>query len=172
MQWNRITETQFPIGELMMIEGNAVLCYRDCRHGPFVYRPPWFRPRPIRVGDFKGFVVHVDMHGRVGWPLLRLYAVGTGTISAADNAGYARGLATRHGVREAWLEFRADPWFINEIWTPSFPVFDPRGPIPTAEGFKATRTPYCFTLRQATTSARARTLPYCLADGDWTSPVR
>ena len=56
----------------MMIEENAVLRYRDDTGTVSAIVLQGSDPRPIRVGDFKGFVVHVDMHGRVEWPLPRL----------------------------------------------------------------------------------------------------
>jgi len=143
MQWDAISAVTFPVAELMSIDGNAVLRYRDKSGAVSAVVLQGLDPRPLRVGNYEGRIIHVAMHGRIESPLPRLYVVGSGTISSKDGASYARDLAARLGVRESWIEFRADPWFINEIWTPFFPLFDTSGPVPTEEAFKETKTPYC-----------------------------
>ena len=143
-QWDAISPVTFAVAELMSIEGNAVVRFRD-KSG--VVSSAVLRgsdPRALRVGDYQGRVIHVEMHGRIESPLPQLYVVGSGRISSKEGAAYAKDLAARLGVRESWIEFRADPWFINEIWTPFFPLFDAAGPVPTEGAFKETKTPYCF----------------------------
>jgi hypothetical protein len=143
-QWDAISAVTFPVAELMSIEGNAILRYRDRNGAVSMIVLQGSDPREIRIGDFTGKIIQVGMHGRIESPLPHLYVVGIGTISSKDGALYARELATRLAVHEAWIELRADPWFIDEIWTPFFPLFDTSGSPPTEEAFKATKTPYCF----------------------------
>ena len=144
MQWNAISAVTFPVAELMSIEGNAILRYRDKSGAVSTVVLQGSDPRLIRVGDYQGRIIQVGMHGRIESPLPHLYVVGAGTISSKAAAYYARDLAARLNVRISWIEFRADPWFINEIWTPFFPWFDTSGSVPTEEAFKKTKTQYCF----------------------------
>lgn len=143
MQWDPVSRALFSIAELMSIEGNAVLRYRDDTGAVSVTVIQGKDPRSITIGNYQGRIIHIGMHGTIKSPLAQLYVVGAGSISARDGAPYARDLAARLGVRESWIEFRADPWFINEIWTPFFPLFDTSGPVPTEEEFKTTKTPFC-----------------------------
>lgn len=143
-QWDQISTVTFPVAELMSIEGNAILRYRNESGVVSTLVLQGSDPRTLRVGGYQGKIIHVAMHGRIDSPLPRLYVVGSGTISSKDGAYYATELAARLGVSEAWIEFRVDPWFINEIWTPFFPLFDTSDSAPTEEVFKKTKMPYCF----------------------------
>lgn len=138
MEWDAISPVTFPVAELLSIEGNAILRYRDRSGTVSVTVLKGSDPRQIRIGDFRGKIIHVGMHGRVESPLPQLYVVGIGTIPSKAGALYARELARRLGVYESWIELRADPWFINEIWTPFFPLFDAADLPPSEEAFKAT----------------------------------
>ena len=149
-EWDPVSTVNFPIGELMSVEGNAVLRYRDEKGAVSVTVLRGSDPRPIRVGDYHGLIIQVGMHGRIAGPLSHLYVVGTGTIAAKDGAAYAREFAARLGVHASWIEFRADPWFIDEIWTPFFPFFDASGQVPSKAVFKTTKTPYCFYISPTT----------------------
>jgi hypothetical protein len=144
MQWEPVSEVPFSIAELMSIERNAVLRYRDTKGAVSVTVIQGNDPRPISIGNYQGRMIHVGMAGRINWPLPKLYVVGSGTIQSTEAAAYIRDLAARLGVGEATIEFRSDPWFIHEIWTPFFPLFDTADPVPTEEAFKASKTSACF----------------------------
>ena len=139
-QWDVVSAVIYPVAELMSIEGNAILRFRDKYGAVSVLVLQGRDPRPIRAGNFAGRVIHIDQHGYVLTPLIKLYVTGTGTMSSDDAAATAKDLATRLGVREVAIEYRADPWFIEEIWTPFFPLFDAPGPVPAEQEFKATKT--------------------------------
>jgi hypothetical protein len=141
--WDATTSVAFPVAELMSIEGNAVLRYRDRSGNVSVRVIQGSDPRQIRIGEFQGRIINVEMHGYIQLPYPHLYIVGSGTILSKDGASYARDIATRLVVHESWIELRADPWFIDEIWTPFMPLFDAVGPPPTEEAFKKTKTPWC-----------------------------
>lgn len=143
-QWDVISAVIFPVAELMSIEGNAIIRYRDKSGAVSVVVIQGSDPRPIRVGNYEGRIIHLAMQGRIDSPLPELYVVGTGILSSNDARSYDMTLAKRLGVSESSIQFRSDPWFINEIWTPFFPLFDASGPAPTEEMFKKTKTPYCF----------------------------
>jgi hypothetical protein len=147
-QWDAISAVAFPIAELMCIEGNAILRYRDRTGAVSVTVLRGSDPREIRIGDYHGKIIQIGMHGRIESPIPQLYVVGSGRIRSKSGALYARDLTKRLGVRESWIEFRADPWFINEIWTPFFPLFDAADTPPTEEKFKVSKTPYCFCFTQ------------------------
>ena len=143
-QWDLVSAVIFPLAELMSIDGKPVLRYRDKDGVVSAFVLQGSDPRPLRVGVYQGRIVHLAMHGRTDTPLPRLYVVGSGTILSKDAAAYAKDLASRLNVSESRIEFRADPWFINEIWTPFFPLFDAPGSPPTEEAFKRTKSAYCF----------------------------
>jgi len=113
MQWDPVSKVSFSIAELMSIEGNAILRYRDGAGAVSVTVIQGKDPRPITIGTYQGTIIHVGVKGTMAC----LYVVGQGSISATDGATYARDLAARLGANESWIEFRADPWFINEIAT-------------------------------------------------------
>jgi hypothetical protein len=52
MLWDSTADTEFPIGEMMMIEGNAVLRYRDNDGTVSAIVLRGTDPRMIHVGDF------------------------------------------------------------------------------------------------------------------------
>ena len=142
-QWDPISKVIFPVAELMSVEGNSVLRFRDKSGAVSAVVLQGSDPRPIRIGGYQGRIIQVGMSGRIQSPLPQLYVVGAGAISSKEAASYARDLAARLKVRESWIEFRADPWFIDEIWRPFIPLFDTSDSVPTEEMFKSTRTPYC-----------------------------
>lgn len=142
-QWDAILPRTFPVAELMSIDGNSVLRYRDKSGNVSVVVLEGSDPRPIRVGGYQGRIVHVAMAGRTESPIPELYVVGIGTISSKDGASCARDVAAKLGVPRAWINFRADPWFISEIWTTFFPIFDTSDPVPAEKAFKKTKTLYC-----------------------------
>ena len=86
MQWDAISAVTFPVAELMSIEGNAILRYRD-RNGTAVLQGS--DPRQIRVGNFIGKIIQAGMYGRIESPLPRLYAVDVGIVVSKDGALYA-----------------------------------------------------------------------------------
>ncbi len=155
-QWDQISAVTFPIAELMSIEGNAILRYRNESGVVSILVLQGSDPRELRVGGYQGKIIHVAMQGRIDSPLPHLYVVGSGTISSKDGAYYARALAARLGVSEAWIEFRADPWFINEIWTPFFPLFDTSDSAPKRRHSRKPRRHTVSTSRQQTTGARGK----------------
>jgi hypothetical protein len=104
-QWDPISKVIFPVAELMSVEGNSVLRFRDKSGAVSAVVLQGSDPRPIRIGGYQGRIIQVGMSGRI--------------------------------------EFRADPWFIDEIWRPFLPLFDTSDSVPTEEMFKSTRTPYC-----------------------------
>src|SRR5215469_12189432 len=92
-------------------------------------------------------VVHVGMYGRMDRPMtlwLRLYVVGEGEMHSEAAADYIAGFSRQMGVGDATVEFRSDPWFINEIWSTWFPLFEEhRGNVPSEKEFNATKTLDC-----------------------------
>lgn len=145
-QWSAVNATMFPIAELMSIEGNAVFRFRD-EQGVVTAQVITGRdPRAFQVGGFVGRIIHVGMHGRVESPLPRIYVVGAGEISAKEGSAYARELTGRLGVGNASIEFRGDPWFIAEIGTPFFPLFDATGAVPSEQEFTKTKAYVCSSL--------------------------
>jgi hypothetical protein len=85
------------------------------------------------------------MEGLMPKPWLKLYVVGSGSIDSNAGAKYISDFSRRMGVTDSTIQFRSDPWFINEIWRTWFPLFDQhRGEPPNEADFKLTKTPDCF----------------------------
>jgi len=146
IQYDAVAREAFPIGEMIAFGGNAVLRYRS-RNGTVTETVlTGANPRPIAIGGFRGQIVHVGMEGRIQGPILwlRLYVVGNGEIRSEAGADYIAGFSRQMGVRYSTVEFRSDPWFINEIWRPWFPLFEEnRGVPPNEQQFSATKTVSC-----------------------------
>ena len=153
-QWDAISRVTFPVAELMSIEGNSILRFRAESGVVSEVVLRGSDPRQIQIGAYRGKIIHVDMSGRIDSPLPELFVVGTGMVSSKYAFAYTRTLATRLRVRASEIQFRADPWFIDEIWTPFFPLFDPSGPVPSEEAFKATKTLSCIYFNSKTASNR------------------
>lgn len=143
MQWDSITPLNYPVAELLSIDGNAILRFRTKNGAVSVTILQGSDPRQIRLGNYKGKIIHVGMEGRVDSPVPCLYVVGSGKILSKDGSSFARKLAMRLDVHVSWIEFRADPWFIGQIWTPFFPFFDTTGSPPSEQTFKRSKTPTC-----------------------------
>jgi len=152
MQYDAIAKGVFPIGEMIVLNGNAVLRYRD-RNGTVTETIlAGENPRPVIINEFKGKIVHVGMSGNIvaknGHPMtlvLQLYVVGNGEINSDAGADYIASFNHRMGVNFSEVNFRADPWFINEIWRTWFPLFEEhRGTPPDEHTFDASKTLNCF----------------------------
>jgi hypothetical protein len=152
MQYDAIAKEVFPIGEMIVINGNAVLRYRD-RNGTVTETVLAGRnPLPVVINDFKGKIVHVGMSGNIvaknGMPstlVLELYVVGNGEMSSDAGADYIATFNRHMGVTFSSVDFRSDPWFINEIWRPWFPLFEAsRGTPPSEEEFASSKTLNCY----------------------------
>jgi hypothetical protein len=150
-QYDAIAQSAFPIGEMIVLGGNAALRYRD-RNGKVTETVlQGSNPRPIAIGGFNGRIVHVGMAGRIRGPIqtlwLHLYVTGEGQISSDAGSEYIANFARQMGVRYATVEFRSDPWFINEIWITWFPLFEEhRGIPPFEQDFDASKTINCVTI--------------------------
>jgi hypothetical protein len=147
MQYDAIAKEVFPIGEMIVLEGNAVVRYRNGKGTVTETMLTGANPRTVVIGGFKGNIVHVGMHGRMDFPMtlwLYLYVVGEGEISSNAGADYIALLSRQMGVRDATVQFRSDPWFISEIWRPWFPLFEQhRGIPPKKQEFDASKTLNC-----------------------------
>jgi hypothetical protein len=152
MQYDAIAKEVFSIGEMIVLDGNAVLRYRD-RNGTVTETLlAGTNPLPVAIGGFSGKIVHVGMEGNIvasgGRPMtlvLHLYVVGKGEINADAGADYIAGFNRRMGVNFSSVDFRSDPWFINEIWRPWFPLFEEHpGMPPNEQAFDASKNLNCF----------------------------
>jgi hypothetical protein len=143
--YDAVNKEMFPIGELMVLGGNAVVRYRDTSGSVTETALVGINPRPIGIGEFKGKIVHVGMSGRMPKPWLQLYVVGTGILDAKSGAEYISNFSHDIGVNNSTVEFRSDPWFMNEVWRPWFPLFEEhRGEPPSEAEFSETRTLDCM----------------------------
>jgi len=144
MHYDGIAKEMFPIGELMVLGGNAVLRYRDQSGSVTDTVLMGSDPRPVVIGGLSGKLIHVGMEGRMPKPWLELYVVGTGTLDAGAGAEYISKFSHDMDVTNSTVEFRSDPWFINEIWRPWFPLFEEhRGEPPSEAEFNQTKTLNC-----------------------------
>jgi hypothetical protein len=144
-QYDAIAKRMFSIGELMVLRGNAVVRYRDSSGSVTDTVLMGSDPRLVVIGGFRGKLVHVGMQGRMPKPSLQLYVVGTGTLDAGAGAEYISNFSHEMGVDDSTVEFRSDPWFINEIWTPWFPLFEEhRGKPPSVAEFSQSKTLNCL----------------------------
>src|ERR1700677_1156826 len=57
-QWDATGTAIFPLAELMSIEGNSVLRYRDKRGAVSAVALQGSDPRPVRIGAYGGKVIH------------------------------------------------------------------------------------------------------------------
>jgi len=145
--YDAVNKEMFPIGELMVLGGNAVVRYRDQSGTVTETVLIGINPRAIGIGEFKGKLVHVGMKGRMPMPWLELYVVGTGTLDGKAGADYISNFSHAMGVNNSTVEFRSDPWFMNEIWRPWFPLFEEhRGEPPSEAEFSLTKTLTCLRL--------------------------
>jgi hypothetical protein len=151
-QYDAIAKESFPTGEMVVLDGNAVLRYRDRNGAVTEMVLQGTDPRLISIGGFRGTIVHVGMEGNIvaknGLPMtlvLHLYVVGDGEIDAEAGADYIASFNRQMGVNFSWVDFRSDPWFINEIWRPWFPLFvEHRGTPPDERTFNASKNLNCF----------------------------
>lgn len=145
IQYKAIAKEKFPIGELIALDGSAVLRYRNTTGTVSETVLTDRDPRPVLLDSFQGRIVHFGLSGRMPKPWLQVYVVGTGTISAKAGADYIAAVARQMGLEDSTVEFRPDPWFINEIWGPWFPLFEQqRGEPPGEAEFNSTKTLRCF----------------------------
>ena len=151
-QYDAIAKESFSTGEMVAFNGNAVLRYRD-RNGMVTEMVlQGTNPRLISIGGFRGTIVHVGMSGNIVATNLRpmtlvlhLYVVGDGEINADAGADYIANFNRQMGVNFSSVDFRSDPWFINEIWRPWFPLFEEhRGNPPDEQMFDASKNLNCF----------------------------
>jgi hypothetical protein len=151
MQYDAIAKEVFQIGEMIVLNGNAVLRYRD-RNGTVTETVlAGDNPRPVVIGGFKGKIVHVGMSGNIvaknGRPMtlvLQLYIVGNGELSFESGADYIASFNRQMGVTFSSVDFRSDPWFINEIWR-TCPLFEEhRGTPPNEQEFNTSKTLNCY----------------------------
>ncbi|MEO8097818.1 MAG: hypothetical protein ABI811_08965 [Acidobacteriota bacterium] len=153
MQYDAIAPKRFPIGELIAFGDNAVLRYRDRLGAVSETVVGGSNPRLVNIGGLNGKIVHVGMQGRMPRPWVELYVVGTGTIDASASMKFIKGLREQIGSEAANVEFRSDPWFINEIWSTWFPLFEEfRGDPPSESEFSATKTLSCWSGRTVNAS--------------------
>jgi hypothetical protein len=143
--YDAVNKEMFPIGELMVLGGNAVVRYRDQSGTVTETVLMGSDPRPVVIGGFSGKIIHVGMQGRMPKPWLELCVVGTGTLDAGAGAEYISNFSHDMSVDDSTVEFRSDPWFMDEIWTPWFPLFEEhRGEPPSEAAYNLTKTLNCF----------------------------
>jgi hypothetical protein len=147
MQYDAVAKETFPIGEMIVLGENAVVRYRSKSGSVSETVLAGSNPRRILLGTFTGKIVHVGMSGKMSSPRtvwLKLYVAGAGEIASDAGAEYIADFSSQMGVPYASVEFRSDPWFINEIWRPWFPLFEEhRGVPPTDQEFNSTKTLRC-----------------------------
>jgi hypothetical protein len=145
MQYDAVSKRMFAIGELMAFGQNSVVRFRDKSGSVSETVLTGSDPRSVVIGGFKGKIVHAGMSGRMPMPWLELYVVGTGALDSKAGAEYVADFSRQMGVNDSTIEFRSDPWFINEIWRTWLPLFEEhRGSPPSEEAFAATKTLDCF----------------------------
>lgn len=148
MQYDPVAKQAFPIGEMIVLDGKAVVRYRSKGGTVTETVLAGDNPRPFVIGGFKGHIVHIGMQGRMDRPLtvsLMLYVAGEGELSSDAGSEYIANFTRLMGVRYSTVEFRSDPWFINEIWSTWFPLFEQnRGIPPTEQEFNTTKTLKCY----------------------------
>jgi hypothetical protein len=67
MQWEPVSEVPFSIAELMSIERNAVLRYRDTKGAVSVTVIQGNDPRPISIGNYQGRMIQLEWRaGSIG----------------------------------------------------------------------------------------------------------
>lgn len=148
MQYDAVSKRKFPIGELMAFGANSVVRYRDRSGLVSETVLSGVDPRILSIGEFKARIVHTGMSGRMPTPWLKLYVVGTGKIDSKAGAEFIARYSAQMGVTDSTIEFRSDPWFINEIWSTWLPIFEQhRGTPPTEEAFATTKTLKCDVVR-------------------------
>ena len=147
-QYDAVAKEAFSIGEMIVLDGNAVVRYRSRDGSVSETVLAGSNPLPIVLGTFSGKIIHVGMSGKMRNPRtlwLQLYVAGDGNITSTGGAKYIADFSRRMGVGDASVEFRSDPWFISEIWRTWFPLFEERRGIPpTEQEFNASKTLRCF----------------------------
>jgi hypothetical protein len=143
-QYDAVANMGFPIAELIYINGNAVLRFRSGSGQVSVAVLAGNDPRQVSIETFKGRIVHVGMQGNKASPSLMLYVMGEGAIKSDSAAQFIADFSRSVGVDDANVDFRSDPWFINEIWRPWFPLFEEhKGEPPSEAEFNRTKTLSC-----------------------------
>lgn len=146
-QYDAVTKEMFPIGELMAFGNDAILRYRSRDGAVTETVVSGSDPRSVAIDGFKGKIVHVFMQAQMPKPILELYLVGIGNINLDAAAEYSAAFNRQMGLNYSQVEFRSDPWFIHEIWTPWFPLFEEhRGEPPNEQAFNATKTLSCYVM--------------------------
>lgn len=147
MQYDAIAKEVFPIGEMSVLHGNAVVRFRGMNGSVSQTVLAGSNPLPVALGAFRGEIVHVGMSGRMKTPRtlsLELYIAGHGEITSRAGSTYIADFSRRMEVGYSSVEIRSDPWFINEIWRPWFPLFEEhRGAPPSEQEFSASKTLRC-----------------------------
>lgn len=142
LQYNTIGKENFPMGELMALDGNAVLRYRSDSGMVSETVLGGSDPRAVDLNGFKGRIAHLGMQGRMPKPWLTIYVVGAGMLDSSSGADYVAAFAHRMDVDDLSIRFRNDPWFIDDsFW---FPLLEEhRGNPPSEAEFTATKTLEC-----------------------------
>jgi hypothetical protein len=152
-QYDAVVKEEFPLGEMLALDGNAVVRYRGRDGSVSEIVLAGSHPRPVVIGTFAGKIVHVGMSGKMRNPrtlLLQLYVVGDGKITADAGAQYIASFSHQMGEIDSTVELRSDPWFINEIWRTWLPLFEEhRGTPPNEQDFDASKTLRCDALARS-----------------------
>jgi hypothetical protein len=154
-----------PAAELIKIDEDAVVQFRRKDDNVSATILHGSDPRYVTVDGFLGSIVGVEtMHTTDGGTVsyLGLYLMGRGSLDATVAAAYAKSVAVNAGI-ETDIKFRADPWFIDQLFLPFLQTWL----LPPSERITGERKRSVATISQAVTAvARGRESNVCHSPGD------